>query len=87
MNKSRTLPLLVDLLEIDDQRVRVVFCVCHNLGSEERNDMVADNFRSLTGEIGVIYPEMRIEPVDFVGDQLAGNKALKLIALVRMPLR
>jgi hypothetical protein len=68
MNKSSSSPSLVDRLEINYQRVRVVLRIRHDLGSEKRNDMVADNFRSFTSEIGIIYPEMSVKPVDFVGD-------------------
>ena len=48
-----------------------------DFGAVEGDDMVADGGNRLGGEVVVVYSEMRIEPVHFVGNEFAGNEALQ----------
>ena len=66
MNESRSISLLVDPLEVDDESRRVVFREGEDLGAKQRDDVVRDDFRGLIYKISVIDSQMVIKPHDFI---------------------
>lgn len=74
--EGRAVALLVDLLEVDDELRGVVLRVREDLGAEERDDVVRDDLDGLVAEVGVVDAELRVKPVYFVRDELAGDEAL-----------
>lgn len=76
MDECRALAILVDVLEIDDERIRVVFCVCKNLGGIECDDMVRDSGNGLRGKVVIIDAEMRVKPVHFIWNKVAWKETL-----------
>ena len=79
MDKSRTSPVLVDLLEIDNELAGVVLRVSEDLGAEERDNVVGDDLDRLGLEVGVVDAEVSVEPVDLVGYEFTGDKALNKV--------
>ena len=76
MYEGRAVALLVDLLEVDDELRGVVLRVREDLGAEERDDVVRDDLDGLVAEVGVVDAELRVKPIYFVRDELAGDEAL-----------
>jgi len=76
MNERRAVALLVELLQVNNELSRIMFRICHNLGSKQGNDMVRDDLARFILEVGVVNAEVGVKPVDFACDKLAGNEAL-----------
>lgn len=76
MYERRALSVLIDVLEVDDERVRVVFRVGEHFCAVERDDVVCDCAEGLGGEVVVVDPEVGVEPVYLVRDELARDEAL-----------
>jgi hypothetical protein len=76
VDKSRPISFLVNLLEVDDKLIEVVLGVSEHLRTKERDDVIRyDRWRFIL-KVSVIDAELRVEPVDFVYDQLARNETL-----------
>jgi hypothetical protein len=78
VDKSRSISFLVDLLEVDDELIEVVLGVGEHLGTKERDDVIRYNRGRFVLKVGVIDAKLRVEPVDFIYDQLARNKTLRM---------
>jgi hypothetical protein len=76
VNESGAISLLVDPLEIDDKFVGSVFGECEYFSTKERDDVIGYYRYGFVLEVSVVDPEVRVEPVDLVRDQLARNEAL-----------
>ena len=76
MDKGRALAALVDLLEIDDELARVMLGEREDLGAEEGEDVVRDDLVRLVREVRVVNAEVRVEPLDFVRDEVRWDEAL-----------
>ncbi len=58
--------------EVDGELVGVVLGVCEHFSTIEGCDVVGDDIDRLVFEVGVIYAEAFVEPVDFALDELGG---------------
>lgn len=76
MNKSSAISFVVDSLEIDNKLGRVVLGEGKHFGAKEGDDVIGYDRGRLILKVRVVDAELGVEPVDFVGDQLAGDKAL-----------
>ncbi len=79
MDKSGPSALFVNLLEIDDELVGVVLGVSEDLGTKEGDDVLADHIARFALKVRVVDAQMRVEPVDLVGDQLGRYESLCLV--------
>ena len=50
--------------------------VSEDLGAKEGDNVIRDDSACFTLEIGVVDAEVGVKPIDFVCDELAGNKSL-----------
>ena len=50
-------PVLIDLLQVDDELRRVVFGEGEDFGSEESDDVVGDDVDGGRLEVGIVDPE------------------------------
>lgn len=76
MNERRALALLVYPLEVDNKAARIMLREREDLGAKEGHDVVGDDVVRFGLEVGVVDAEAVVEPVDFVGDEVAGDEAL-----------
>lgn len=76
MNESRAFSFVIYPLKVDDKLIGIMFGIGENLGAEEPDDMIRDDFWGFVLEICIIYTEMRVEPVNFVGYEFPGYEAL-----------
>jgi hypothetical protein len=76
VNKSCSISILVDLLEVDDELIEVVLRECNNLGTKERDDVIRYHRGGFILKVGIINAELKVEPVNLVLDQLARNESL-----------
>jgi hypothetical protein len=76
VDESRPISFLVNPLEVDDELVEIVLSIGKYLGTKERDDVIRYYRRRFILKVGVIDTELRIEPVDFVCNQLARNETL-----------
>lgn len=76
MDKCRAIPVLINFLEVNDELARIMLGVGEYFRAEEGNDVVRDDLTRFILEVGVVDAQVRVEPVDLVGDQLARDKAL-----------
>ena len=76
VNKGGAVSFLVDALKIDDKLGRVVLCEREDFGAKEGHDVIGDDGGGFDLEIRVVDAEVGVEPVDLVGDELAGDEAL-----------
>lgn len=76
VDERRAVALLVDLLKVNDQRAWIVLGICEDFGSEQRNDVVRNDLARFVLEVRVIDPEVRVEPVDLVRDELTRDESL-----------
>lgn len=76
MDKGGAISFLVDALKIDDKLGGVVFGEREHFGAKERDDVIGYHRGRFVLEIRVVDAELRVEPVDLVGDQLARDETL-----------
>jgi hypothetical protein len=75
VNESGT--MFVDLFEVDNELGRVTLGEREHLGAEQGEDVIGDQGGGLGSEVGIVDTEMVVEPVDFVLDEFAWDKALR----------
>lgn len=76
MNESCAVPLFVNLLEVDYKLVRVMFGIREDFGPEQSDNMVRDYLPRFILKVGIVYAEVRVKPIDFIGNELARNESL-----------
>jgi hypothetical protein len=76
VNKSSAISFLVDSFKIDNKLGGVVFGEREHFGAKERNDVIGYHRGRFILEIRVVDAELRVEPVDLVGHQLARDETL-----------
>ena len=76
MDERCALALFVYPLEVDNEAARIMLGEGEDLGAEEGHDVVGDDVVRFGLEVGVVDAEAVVEPVDLVGDEFAGDKAL-----------
>ena len=76
MNESRAISFVVYPLEVNHKLIGIMLSISKNFGTEERDDMIRDDLWGFVLEIGIIYTEMGVEPVDLVGDELSRYETL-----------
>lgn len=76
MNERGAVPFVIDALEIDDKLVGIMFSEGEYFGAKEGDDVIRYDRWRFVLEIGVVDAELGVEPVDLVGDELAGDEAL-----------
>lgn len=84
MDECRAIPVGVDPFEIDNELARVMLCVRKNLGTEQGDNMVANDVevRNVV-EVCIVDTEMTVEPVDFVGDEGWWDESLWILVRSR----
>lgn len=70
--------ILIDFLQVDDELCRIMLGVCENLCTEESDDMIRDDLGRFAAEVSVVDAQLRVEPVDFVRDELSWDEALRV---------
>jgi DNA polymerase II large subunit len=63
-----SISIFVDLLEVNDELIKVVLRECKNLGTKERDDVIRYHRGRFILKVGIIDTELRVEPVDLVLD-------------------
>lgn len=76
VNKSSAVSFFVDSFKVDNKLGGVVLCERQHFGTKESDDVIGYHGGGFILEISVVYAEMGVEPVDLVGDQLAGDETL-----------
>lgn len=77
VDEGCALAVLIDMLEIDDQGVGIVLCVGEDFCGVEGDDVIRDGGDRLGRKVVVIDSEVAVEPVYFIGHELARNEALQ----------
>ena len=76
MNKSCAAPILVDFLKVDYQFAWIMFRICHDLGTEQCDNMIRNDLGRFILEVGIIDTKTTIEPVNLARDEFARDEAL-----------
>lgn len=76
MNESRAISFVVYPLKVNYKLIRIMLSIGKNFSAEERDDMIRNDLWGFVLEVGIIYTEVRVEPVDLVGDELSRYEAL-----------
>lgn len=75
--------LVVYFFEIDDEFGGVMLRVCDDLRAKQRDDVIRDDAKFLVLEVGVVDAEIRVKPVDLVGNEFPRDKSLQAMSDTR----
>ena len=78
MDEGGTRAISIYLLKFDEELGGVMLCVCKNLCTVKRDDMVRDDVDRLILEVGVVDAKIVVEPLYFVRDEVTWNESLTL---------
>lgn len=76
MNESCPASVLVDFLKVDHKFTGIMLRICHDLGAKQCDYMIRNDLGRFILEVCIVDTKIRVEPVNFSGDEFARDEAL-----------